>query len=499
MLTLLVLWALQDKPIEVKVKLADGEEVAGEWKGVSGEGAIQVGGQTVRHDGVISITVTEEAPAPEAKKDVLRLAPAGSGMRVRQAGLLAGKLVSLTENVFTLETDYGKVKVPRALVRDVRLGVEQSKGAVEEDRATDAVDTTEGVMRGALTSIDADTVSMGDRKVERAKARLIMLKAAEAPPEASTGLFYRLQLKGGDDVPCVLRGLEGGALRVFCHAFGEATVPLDRVAKLTTIHSTTFMLGRLILANHQGLYEEEVLPTPNKQGAHDTKKVWSFQRQADIQQATAITRLENGHIVAVNMYQGRVVVVAPKGTDKGDVVWKRDGLTQPTDAQRLPNGNFLIVEQGARKVSEYAAEGDAKWEWTPDDGVQPQAARRLANGNTVILATQKILELNPAKEVVRSIALGDNIYAQKFEPLDNGNFLIVSANYGIVRELDGDGKTVWEKKGLSQPVGVVRLDNGNTLIAEQHAQHAVTEWDPAGKAVKRIRPRQQYLTGMSVY
>lgn len=504
---LLALFLPQDKPIEVRVKLASGDEVAGALKGVDAEGTLQleVAGavQSVRHDGVVSVTIVDDVPAPEAKKDVLRFAPAGSGGRVRQAGLVAGKLISLAGDVFTIEGDFGALKIPRGLVRDVRFGVEQSKTGVEEDRATDVVDTVDGAVKGTVASIDADSVTVreaaGERKIERAKARLILLAEPAEPPQASAGLFYRLQLKGGDDVPCVLRGFDGVALKVFCHAFGEATVPLERVAKLTTIHRTTFMLGRLVMASYQGVYEEEILPTPNKQGMYETKKVWSYQRQADVQQAQSITRLENGNLVVVNQYQGRVVIVAPKPSDKGETVWKRDGLSQPMDAQRLPNGNVLIVEMGTRKVSEYKAEGDALWEFATEDGSQPQAARRLPNGNTIVLTTQKIVELGPEKDVVRTIPLGDNIYGQKMEILDNGNFLVVSGNYGLVREVDGDGKTVWEKKGLSQPVGAVRLDNGNTLVAEQHNQYSITEWDSAGKAVRKIRPRQQYLTGITVY
>jgi hypothetical protein len=55
--------------------------------------------------------------------------------------------------------------------------------------------------------------------------------------------------------------------------------------------------------------------------------------------------------------------------------WKK-AINQPTCAQRLSNGNTLIVSFGQNRVFEVAPDGEELWEWQPTDGLRVQRAYR---------------------------------------------------------------------------------------------------------------------------
>ncbi len=55
--------------------------------------------------------------------------------------------------------------------------------------------------------------------------------------------------------------------------------------------------------------------------------------------------------------------------------WKKS-IPNPTSAQRLGNGNTLIVSQTQNRVVEVAPDGEELWEWQPTDGLRLQRAYR---------------------------------------------------------------------------------------------------------------------------
>ncbi len=58
--------------------------------------------------------------------------------------------------------------------------------------------------------------------------------------------------------------------------------------------------------------------------------------------------------------------------------------------------------------------------------------------------------------------------------LDSGRTLVTLFNGGRVVEVDRAGKVHWEIKGLRSPRTAQRLEDGNTLVAEEKGQ--VAEW-----------------------
>ena len=53
-----------------------------------------------------------------------------------------------------------------------------------------------------------------------------------------------------------------------------------------------------------------------------------------------------------------------------------------------------------------------------------------------------------------------------------------------VAEIDREGKEVWAKDNMSNPYDCQRLDNGNTLIADNNG---VFEVDPTGQIVWQVQ------------
>jgi outer membrane protein assembly factor BamB len=66
--------------------------------------------------------------------------------------------------------------------------------------------------------------------------------------------------------------------------------------------------------------------------------------------------------------------------------------------------------------------------------------------------------------------------------LPGGNILAAHEGEGAIREVDADGKGVWEHTKVDNAGEALRLANGNTLIA-CGTQKRVIEVDPKGKVV----------------
>jgi outer membrane protein assembly factor BamB len=188
--------------------------------------------------------------------------------------------------------------------------------------------------------------------------------------------------------------------------------------------------------------------------------------------------LKNGHLLIVN---GPVVQeVAP---DK-KVVWEvgQPLVMNAESAQRLPNGNTVIGDNGLHRVIEINPKREIVWEYRiENNNHRPEPTmrqmRRLPNGNTLICASteDKVLEVSKAGKVVWSYDIPFPYLATR---LPNGHTLISSGGgYGsdpgyFLVETDAKGKTLWKYGGadsppdqhLNWPSGFVRLKNGNTLI-----------------------------------
>src|SRR5207248_3813134 len=183
--------------------------------------------------------------------------------------------------------------------------------------------------------------------------------------------------------------------------------------------------------------------------------------------------------VLVAEYRSRTVT---ERNLKGEVVWTRTANNLPVGAQRLDNGNTLIVDRN--EVVEVNAADKEVWRWNTPGGMF-LAARRGRNGETVVLDSAANLHRVDAKgQVVKTHRLTGVTLAgigTHIDLLPNGNVLVPTYVQNKVLEFDADGKKVWEMNA-DRPTACSRLPNGNTLITSRYARNVI-EIDRTGKKV----------------
>lgn len=190
---------------------------------------------------------------------------------------------------------------------------------------------------------------------------------------------------------------------------------------------------------------------------------------------------------------GNVLFVLPRNgvyeiDRKGNTVWSYLDSKVSHDADRLPNGNTLVVfgggdQTGDAQVKEVNAKGQVVWAWyardyfnrSPykeifDEGwTHTNAASRLPSGNTLISLRNFhfVVEVDAKGTVVRTIGEGIVKYQHDPEMLANGNILLADHN-NPQSAMEIDPRTnhvVWQFIVPRQLVrDANRLPNGNTLI-----------------------------------
>jgi hypothetical protein len=175
----------------------------------------------------------------------------------------------------------------------------------------------------------------------------------------------------------------------------------------------------------------------------------------------------------------------------GSVVWSYLDEKVSHDADRLPNGNTLVVygnedSLNDAQVKEINPEGEIVWSGYAKDHfneapykdiydqgwTHTNTVTRLPNGNTLISPRNFnfLVEVDPQGAVVRTIGEGIFHYQHDPEILPDGNILL--ANHRKPHravEIDPEtGEIVWKSAGFERDVSPVRdanrLPNGNTLI-----------------------------------
>jgi hypothetical protein len=225
---------------------------------------------------------------------------------------------------------------------------------------------------------------------------------------------------------------------------------------------------------------------------------------------------------------GQFVVVeqhGPTGTGRvlevnaaGKVRWQVEGLPFPWDAQALPRGNVLVLEQGVR-ITERDRAGKVVWQRNVPNAVNVQ---RLRNGHTFVVCRNQLLivdregkevftHLNPTGwilagqrfrdgqmafvtyqgQYVRLDAAGKTVksfqvpFVQNFgvsgAQVLSGDRVIIAVPNGKVTEYTPEGKVVWEAT-VPNPGFPTRLPNGHTLVPTNQ-QTTLTELDRAGRIV----------------
>jgi PQQ-like domain len=181
-------------------------------------------------------------------------------------------------------------------------------------------------------------------------------------------------------------------------------------------------------------------------------------------------RLANGNYLVVLYTQHLVREITPKGK----VVWEYKDLKTPMDADRLPSGNTLISDI-QNKVIEVNRKGEIVWRY--DGAKSPYQAERLPNGNTLIpeYGGNRVVEVDPTGKVVWQFP-GAN--AMDADRLPSGNTLVTLYS-GTIQEVTPKGKVVFEMKAQSA-YSTTRMQNGDYLVV---GNTGVYRYDKKGKQI----------------
>jgi predicted TIM-barrel fold metal-dependent hydrolase len=247
--------------------------------------------------------------------------------------------------------------------------------------------------------------------------------------------------------------------------------------------------------------------------------VWQYLIPDSLKQYTNpgfdASRLPNNNILFVLPMKGVYEI-----DRSGKVVWSYMDAKVSHDADRLANGNTLVVWGGAdtkddAQVKEVSPAGKVVWSWRAKDHydkapytgmtrenswTHANAATRLENGNTLISLRnfQLTIEVAPDGSIAWShdwSPLGQvDPHDPELQP--NGNLLAclppADAPYQAV-EITRTGEKVWSysKPGLSSSRDCDRLPNGNTLIVTSLNSTAgresqILEVTPGGEIVWQL-------------
>ena len=168
----------------------------------------------------------------------------------------------------------------------------------------------------------------------------------------------------------------------------------------------------------------------------------------------------------------------------GTVLWEKQVNGQVVSAERLPNGHLFIVTRN--QIFELNPKGEEIYN-IPRPAHDCLSAKKMKDGKIHMVSSQGFffkLESSTGREISRFNIQGINVplgYAAHFLP--RGGVLVPDYNGSKVREYDASGKMVWEAD-VANPGAVVRLSNGNTLVATRSSNNLL-EINKAGKEVKR--------------
>jgi hypothetical protein len=205
-----------------------------------------------------------------------------------------------------------------------------------------------------------------------------------------------------------------------------------------------------------------------------------------------------GHsFVCTDYTQGKVFIVSREGK----VEWEYPA-PNCNDVWVLPNGNLLFnTGHGVREVTRRK---QVVFDYQSQSEIY--ACQRLTNGNTFIgeCNAGRLLEVDPAGKIVKELRLlpegkdGGHSYMRNARRLENGNYLVAHYGLKVVREYDPQGRMVREIPAAGGPHSVIRLPNGNTLIAcaDGKGGSRVFEVDKEGKPVWQVQGEE--LPGISL-
>ncbi|WDV44735.1 hypothetical protein PV797_14580 [Clostridiaceae bacterium M8S5] len=196
---------------------------------------------------------------------------------------------------------------------------------------------------------------------------------------------------------------------------------------------------------------------------------------------------EESHCIFELGNRGEINILYGKYNNPGT---KDSQLAYPLYAEKLMNGNMLIVDSMNDRILEVNLNRKIVWKFCNDkEGFfkknnlfEPNYARRNTIGDTLVVdkKNNRIIEIDVNKKVSTLIGNSNVLrrmfhYQRSVQRLDNDELLIADTGNNRVIQINkkyevlwtyGNGKQSIEKGHLFWPRWAERLENGNTLIAD---------------------------------
>ena len=202
--------------------------------------------------------------------------------------------------------------------------------------------------------------------------------------------------------------------------------------------------------------------------------------------------------------QGKVFLI-----ENDQIVWEHDA-PDSNDIWVLKNGNILFTI--GHGVLEMTRDQDTVFQYKSDSYIF--ACQRLKNGNTFIGECNRgrMLEVDSKGRVVKEVCIlppgvkdGKKSFIRNARRLDNGHYMV--AHYGgkKVVEYDENGKNIWEVSISGGAHSVIRLPDGNTVVAVADADKnpRIVEFNPRKEIVWELSNKDfpdtrpfKFLSGM---
>jgi Dipeptidyl aminopeptidases/acylaminoacyl-peptidases len=202
--------------------------------------------------------------------------------------------------------------------------------------------------------------------------------------------------------------------------------------------------------------------------------------------------LSNGNVLYIEDPKG--VVTELDGNQ--NVVWQyKTEKASLMSAQRLDNGNTLLVDDSVPRLFEVSPAGKVVWSVDKPEykGLAMRRARRTASGNTLVAVQDAglLLELNPKGDVVHKLEFPHRMPALAL-PLPDGGMLLGLAGPGEVRRMDASGKTLVTFAGSNDAArmawtsGFTPTPEGGLIVSDYMATRIV-EFDSKGNVVHQLK------------
>lgn len=218
---------------------------------------------------------------------------------------------------------------------------------------------------------------------------------------------------------------------------------------------------------------------------------------------TELSVLPNGHVLYIEDPKGLVTEI--DGDQKP--VWQYKGANvNLMSAQRLENGNTLLVDDAAARIFEVSPAGDVTWSVEKPEykGQSMRRARRTAQGTTLVAIQDAglLLELDRKGNVIHRTEFPHRMPAMA-KPLPDGGMLIGLAGPGEVRRMDASGKTTMTFAGANDAArmawtsGFTQTPEGG-LIVSDYMGARIVEFDAQGKVLHQLRNLPWSVTAVAL-